>query len=167
VDGGRGWSRTNRTEECPPRAGAPSRAARGFPRATIRPGWTRKSRGRPRSRGRILASATVVPHTWPRDVTSTARAKSAGLTSQQGANTDLALRHQGLLSRTRCLVRRSGGPAVRPTASRKQLTAGSVRATDIGHPAVRFRVRPTAIIALHTVVQTCRRQLVKVGTGGR
>ena len=41
----------------------------------------------PRSRGRIRDSAAMVPQTWPRNVTSTARWKSAGCTSQVGANT--------------------------------------------------------------------------------
>src|SRR5579875_33619 len=41
----------------------------------------------PRSRGRIRASAACVPQTWPRKVTSTARWKSAGSTSQLGENT--------------------------------------------------------------------------------
>src|SRR5579862_4996433 len=39
----------------------------------------------PRSRGTIDANATLVPQTWPRKVTSTARRKSSGSESQIGA----------------------------------------------------------------------------------
>ena len=41
----------------------------------------------PSSRGRIRASAAIVPHTCPRNVTCTARSKSSGWRSDTGANT--------------------------------------------------------------------------------
>ena len=41
----------------------------------------------PRFLGRMRARAAMVPHTWPRNVTSTARRKSSGEISQVGAKT--------------------------------------------------------------------------------
>src|SRR5579875_81569 len=99
----------------------------------------------PRSRGRMRARAAVVPHTWPRKVTSTARLKSSGDTSHAGEKTVV------IASFTHTSIGPSSSSAFDAAASTSSKTATSVGMARARPPARRTSAaaasRPAAPLA--------------------